>query len=326
MSKIWKILVGLIAIIIVLALGVGGWVYTQLQPVDPQKVEKVSFVVPRGQSTTQIGYRLQEAGLLKNSLLFRFVVKQQNLAGKIQAGTFAISPSMNPMEIAQALTQGTNDTWVKVLEGWRVEEVADAFAEADLPAFNRDEFLSLAKDEEGYLFPDSYLVPKDSTAVTIHELLRDTFDKKVVKGLESEIAASGHSLKDVVIMASLVQREAKGEDQMRMVAGILWNRIGGHIGLNVDATLQYIRGYDPIEQTWWASPRVVDKASTSSFNTYKYVGLPPRPIANPGLEAIQAVLEPTITDNLFYMHDARGGVHYARTLDEHNRNVQMYLR
>jgi UPF0755 protein len=326
MSKILKFLLGSLFFISVIAAGIGAWVYLQLQPADPAKTDKVSFIVPKGQSTIQIGYRLQEAGLIKNSLLFRFVVKQQNLAGRIQAGTFKVSPNMTPGEIAQALTQGTNDTWVKTLEGWRVEEIADALDKAELEYFDRDEFLALAKDEEGYLFPDTYLVPKEATATMIHELLRDTFDKKVAKGLSEEIAASGHSLKEVVTMASLVQREAKGSEQMKMVAGILWNRIDGHIGLNVDATLQYIRGYDPVEQTWWASPRVSDKTSTSSFNTYKYVGLPPRPIANPGLEAIKATLQPTITDNLFYLHDARGGIHYARTLDEHNRNVQMYLR
>jgi UPF0755 protein len=326
MSKIWKILIGVIVVITLLGGAGAFYIYSQLQPVTSEHTEKTSFIIPKGQSIIQIGRRLQEAGLIKNGLVFKFIVQQKNLNNKIQAGTFMLAPNMTPGEIATALTQGTNDIWVTVLEGWRVEEIADAFDQPDLPEFDKEEFLELAKDEEGYLFPDTYLLPRQASATMVHDLLRRTFDKKISQDLADQIESSGKELKDIVIMASLIQREAKGATQMKMVSGVLWNRIDGGIGLNVDATLQYIRGYDPIEQTWWAPPRVSDKQSTSTYNTYKYAGLPPRPIANPGADAIEAAADPTITDNLYYLHDSRGGIHYARTLDEHNRNVQMYLR
>jgi len=300
--------------------------YQQLQPVSPGKIEAVTFVIPKGQSVTAIGQRLTDAGLIRHPLAFRFVTWRSNLSNKLQAGSFKISPSMSTAQIADKLTQGSNDVWITVLEGWRVEEIAEMIERQEFSEFDQAEFLALAKPEEGYLFPDTYLIQKSATAKTFFQLFRNTFAEKVEEDLAAEIDASGRSLEDIVTIASIVEREASDPDQMRTVAGILWNRIKLGMGLNVDATLQYIRGYDTAQQAWWTPPLIADKESTSPFNTYKYMGLPPHPIANPSLEALKASMNPRASNYLYYIHDTKGQIHFAETLPEHNANVQQYLR
>ncbi len=297
------------------------------QPINPQAQEKSQFVIARGQSINKIGERLTEAGFIRHPLIFRAIVMKNNLGSKLQAGSFLLSPSMSVSEIGQELTKGTSDLWITLLEGWRVEEIADALAQKpELTEFNKQEFLELAQSDEGYLFPDTYLVPRAITSESAYHLFRDTFETKVETGLADEIAASSLPLEKVVILASLIEREARGAEQMRQVSGILHNRIKDGMALNVDATLQYLKGYDKAQQSWWVPPLAVDKQVDSPFNTYKNAGLPPKPIANPGLDAIKAALNPAKTDNYYYLHAPDGSIHYGKTLDEHNANVQKYLR
>ncbi len=326
MKSILKILGLVLLVFIMLAAGIGYYVYDQLQPADSQIKQTTAFVVPKGQAVTVIANRLKEANLIKNPLAFRLVVKMKKLENQIQAGSFELSPSMTLGELAIQLTEGTNDLWITIPEGWRAEEIADMLEKQSLTDFNKAEFLELATANEGYLFPDTYLIPKLATSQTIYNLLTDTFERKVTTGLETELENSSHSLTENMIMASIVQREAKGYEQMRHVAGILWHRIDINMALQADATIQYAKGYNQIEKTWWATPTASDRTFQSPFNTYLTPGLPPHPIANPGLEAIKATLDPIKTDDLFYIHDRQGVLHYAKTLEEHNQNIQQYLR
>ena len=152
--------------------------------------------------------------------------------------------------------------------------------------------------------------------------------------MADEIEASDRGLNDIVKMASLVQREARGPKggnldpvEMKMIAGILWKRIEIGMVLNVDASLQYVKGYDKQQQSWWSTNGIVAiKDSSSPYNSYKYAGLPPTPICNPGAFALEAAINPTPSDYLYYLHDNDGKVHYAKTLQEHNQNVDTYLR
>ena len=296
------------------------------RPVDPQTQEKERFVIPKGQAVSVIGSRLQTAGLIKNSLVFQVIVKKENLDNKIQAGSFDLSPNMSTAEIAFELTQGTNDIWVTIPEGWRREEIAQSLAEQELEVFSADEFLSLTAGDEGRLFPDTYLIPRQASAEQIGLLLGQTFERKVVKGLADEIVSSDYSFDEALVMASIVEREARGEEELPVVAGILWNRVELGMPLQADATLQYIKGYSGVEDSWWVPPTAADKTLNSIYNTYRYPGLPPQPIANPGLMAIEAALHPAVTDYLYYLHDRTGEIHYARTLEEHNKNVATYLQ
>jgi UPF0755 protein len=144
--------------------------------------------------------------------------------------------------------------------------------------------------------------------------------------LADDIEKSPHDFDDILTMASIVEREARGYEEMRNVAGILWNRIDLGMPIQADATLQYVKGYNEQTKAWWTPPLAEDKKLNSPFNTYLNPGLPPRPISNPGYDAIRATLNPVDTDNIFYLHDQDGGIHYAESLEEHNANVQKYLR
>lgn len=311
-------LVGVVAVVVIAT--------AMLQPINASDEQVQQFVVGKGQGTNAIGQNLVEAGLIRHPLLFRYVVWQKGLAGKIQAGSFDLSPSMSTAEIARSLTQGTEDVWITIPEGWRTEEIAAMVERQNLPLFDADEFIALAKPSEGYLFPDTYLIPRQITAQQLYEVLTNTFSRKIEQGLASELAASEHSLEEIVVMASLVEREAQSERDMQHVAGILWHRIELDWPLQVDATLQYATTRQAKNGEWWTPPTAADKQIASPYNTYQNLGLPPAPISNPGLNAIKAAAQPLETENLFYLHDRQGVMHYATTLEEHNQNVERYLR
>ncbi len=321
--KLWFSLPLILLMIFVLA---GAGFLSLSGPADKTMVETQRFVIPKGQAVSIIADRLEEAGLVRNSLVFRLIVKSEGVGSSIQAGSFDLSPSMSAKEIAQQLTQGTHDLWVTIPEGWRREEIAQSIADQQLEVFDEDEFLTLTRGKEGRLFPDTYLVPRQISTAQVVEMLEQTFERKVIEGLEAEITASTHDFDEALIMASIVERESRGYEEMRMVAGVLWNRVEIGMALNADATLQYIKGYSSVEDSWWVVPTAADKQLTSAYNTYRYAGLPPTPIANPGVNAIKAALNPASTDYFYYLHDRAGNIHFARTLEEHNANVVEYLR
>lgn len=288
--------------------------------------QNIRFVIPKGQALTIIASRLEESGLIKSKWAFRFAVYKNNLANKIQAGSFELSANMNTWQIAQILTMGTDDTWITLPEGWRREEIAESLDKQGLNNFKVEEFLSLSKGLEGQLFPDTYLVPREITSAQFLSLLKNTFATKVTTGLSEALSANEMSLNEVLTLASLVQRESASDMEMPLVAQILLNRLEIDIPLQVDATLQYVQGYNKTEASWWQTPLAEDKKLDSLYNTYQYAGLPPGPICNPGISAIEAVLNPSPTKALYYIHDNSGKIHTANSLDEHNANINKYLR
>ena len=321
-----KNLLPILTMLLVLVVGLGGYLSIFSQSVTQGAVDKTQFVIPRGQAVSVIANRLKDEGLIKSSLIFRLLVKQQGLENKLQSGSFQISSNMTPAQIALNLTQGTNDVWVTILEGWRREQVAASLTEYNLNNFDAQEFLDLTVGQEGQIFPDTYLFAKESTAAAIYRVIQSNFEKRVRVGLEAEIEQSARNFDDALIMASIIEREAKGYEEMRHVAGILWNRYDIDMALQADATLQYAKGYNAQTKSWWEPPTSADKKLNSPFNTYLHFGLPPDPVSNPGLEAIKAALKPLKTTDFFYLHDSSGGIHYGQNLGEHNANVQQYLR
>lgn len=324
-KKLLLTLTGGLVLVVVLLLAVAFWVWLQLQPVAAGSTEQQRFVVAKGQSLIATANSLHEQGLIKQPQVFRYYSQFEKLDTSMQAGSYELTPSMSTPEIARALTQGTEDVWITLPEGWRREEVATYLASQELESFDEEEFLALTANKEGYLFPDTYLVPREATAQQLFNLLTGTFDQKITIGLAEELAASELSEQQVVTLASIVEREGRGETDMRHVSGILLNRMDIGMALETDATLQYIGGANA-QGEWWAPPSVALKQMASPYNTYLYPGLPPAPIANPGLSAIKAVLDPIESDDIFYIHDTIGVPHYAKTLEEHNANVNKYLR
>lgn len=322
-----KILLTLVILLLIAGGAVFGLYKWYFSPVSQANTnENLEIVIPKGASVNKIANILHENNLVRHPLVFRIAVKLNNLDAKLQAGTFEISPALNPSQIAQKLTEGTQDAWITIIEGWRVEEIADYLATQNLSAFEKSEFLTMTASLEGKLYPDTYLVPKEITAEAIVNLLTRTHQQKVLEELSEEIAGSHLTEHEIITMASLLEREARGLDQMRRVAGILYNRLEIGMPLQVDATLQYAKGYDLAKDTWWTPPTAIDKSIASPYNTYKNPGLPQGPICSPGQEAVKAVLDPIASDDLFYLHAPDGSIHYGQTLDDHNANVNRYLR
>lgn len=301
------------------------WFFYNLRPVVKIPAQEKLFVIPKGQSTKVIIARLEDEKLIRSATAMNYYLYFLHQRGTFQAGSFRLSPSMTPAQIVEQLQHGTLDTWVTIPEGWRAEEIADAMKQALGQSFDSEIFIKKAKPFEGYLFPDTYLISLTATPDDILTLFSKNFAKKIATLPEVPREQKRPSI-DTMIVASIVERESKTSEDRKIVAGILWKRLDNNWPLQIDATLQYAKGYNKKEKTWWSSPTIEDKKLDSPFNTYKHPGLPPHPICNPGLESIHAALFPTRTDYLYYISDEQGITHYAKTLEEHNANVVKYLR
>lgn len=302
----------------------------ELEPAAPNSGATTKlFVVTPSEPLVTIAQNLKKENLVKNAFAFRLLVAQMGISKNVQAGDFRLSAAMNAREIARELTHGAIDIWITLPEGMRIEEQAQRleeklkFGSNEKYQFDKDEYIKLA--QEGYMFPDTYLIARDAAASDVSQRLRQTFDEKVGQLLAKK-GKNNLTEEEVVILASLVERESKSSQERPIIAGILFNRLNSGMALQVDATVQYAKGYDANENTWWPQVTSSDYQTVKSrFNTYLYPGLPPGPIASPGLESLQAAAEPVQTDYFYYLHDSDGKVHYARTIEEHNRNIKEFL-
>jgi len=304
-----------------LLIGLFLWYWLQMLPVSENGQEK-NFIVSKGQSLSQIAANLKKEGLIRSPLAFKITVIRLGLSKKIQAGYFNISPKSSTSQIALILTHGSADVWVTFPEGERIEEIAQKLKE--VLGISENEFLKFAK--EGYMFPDTYRIPKQATGQEVAKMMLDNFQRRFDNSLRLEAQKKGLTLEEVVILASLVEREAKFEEDRSKVAGILIKRYRSSLPLEVDATVQYALGYQKDEQTWWKKTLTsVDLEVSSPYNTRKNVGLPPAPIANPGLSAIKAVIYFQETPYIYYLSDSQGKIHYAKTLEEHVENIKHFF-
>ncbi len=307
----------------VLAAGIFFWQLNS-DPVSSQDRNSQEFVVTRGESVKSVALALAQKKLIRNWLVFILETKLLGAEGQIQAGSFKLSPSLSVSEIIKRLNHGTQDVWVTIPEGWRKEEIASRLEnQLGLSAVT---FLSTA--QEGYLFPDTYAFPARATVSQIIKLMTDNFQQKVLTLNNLAFAPgkrfSGLSLKEVVILASLVERETKQPKDRSLVAGILIKRLQQDWPLEVDASLQYALG--SADNGWWKKDLTADDlAVISPYNTRKNKGLPPAPISNPGLASLRAVFSPQESAYWFYLSDKNGNMHYAKTLEEHEANIKKYL-
>lgn len=207
---------------------------------------------------------------------------------------------------------------VTIPEGLSVKQIGEILENAKL--FSKDEFIKIAQKEEGYLFPDTYRFYKDAKPEDVVLKMKENFNKKITSEILSEIQKTNRALSEVVVMASMLEEEVRSTEDRKIVAGILWKRLDQEMGLNVDAALTYILGRASNELT------LGDLKYDSPYNTYRYRGLPPTPISNPGLDAISAAANPEQSRYFYYLTDKDGAVHYAVTLEEHALNKRKYLR
>lgn len=293
-----------------------------ISPVNSQNTQTVNFTIVMGDTTAKISQNLQSKGLIRSSLAFEILVKISGSAGKIQAGDFSLSPSMDNEEILHHLMLGIADKKVTLLEGWRDEEMAQKLHNE--LGINQAEFLQQAKP--GYMFPDTYSFNNSATVTEIISTLENNFNSKYTPSLKQQIEKQGLTPDQGVILASIVEREARSSQARTMVASILLKRLKIGMPLNTDASVQYILGFQQNENSWWKKELAPEDFKINSpFNTYLYSGLPPGPICNPSLGALEAVANAdSSTPYLYYYHDSQGVAHYAKTLEEQNQNVANY--
>ncbi len=302
-----------------------------LAPISKSKDSKpIIIVVKQGEAFQDVAASLQKQGLIRSVFAFRLLVAQMGISKSIQAGDFRLNQSMSARDIAQELTHGAIDVWITLPEGQRIEEQAEIiaaklqFGQNSQYHFDKREYIKTAS--EGYMFPDTYLIPKDATTQEVTSKLKQTFVEKVSTDILNKGADNNLTPKEVITLASIIEREAKGDREKPIIAGILLNRIKISMALQVDSTVQYAKGYSSGSATWWPQVSTDDYRSVKSpYNTYLAPDLPPGPIANPGLESIRAAAFPQDTPYFYYLHDSKGKIHYAKTAQEHNRNIQNFL-
>ncbi len=309
-----------VAIIVVLIVASVIWWKNGTSPADSKDNTAKIFIVEPGQGVKAIAKNLKDEGLIKDQVAFFLLTKQTGLANKIQAGSFRLNPSMSANEIANQLTKGTLDIWVTVPEGQRAGEIADTLKKS-MPGYN-DSWRAELEKNEGYLFPDTYLFPKEANIETIISIMRDNFESKYAT---LDTSKSKLTQAQIVTLASLIEREARHAEDRPKVSSVINNRLDIGMKLDLDATLQYIRGFDRNQNRWWTTNiGNADKASNSPYNTYKFAGLPPGPISNPGLSALEAAINPVKTPYLYYITDKNGVNRYAEDIDGHEANISKY--
>jgi UPF0755 protein len=278
------------------------------------------LTIVKGESTSDAATQLAEAHIVSHASSLELILRLSGASGKIQAGTYLFESKENAFAIAHRLASGAYGLppiSITFPEGVTVRDIAAKVSEVLSPDVANDVRTS-GKPQEGYLFPDTYQFTGDATADSILKTMRANFDAKTAS-LSADVQASGHSLADIVTLASLVEKEARTDENRRIVAGVLWNRLAKHMPLQVDAVFGYINNRDTY------SPSLADLQIDSPYNTYLHGGLPPGPICNPGLVSILAAIHPTVTKYLYYLTDRNGVMHYATTYAEHQVNQQKYL-
>ena len=290
------------------------------------------FEVSEGEAVGSVANRLGELGLIRDSRAFLDYLIYMGMDTSLQAGSYELSSSMSIIDIARDMQDSSPlDVVFVILPGWRMEEIAaslptsglDATPEEFLSAARnplREPFLADASTNEGFLLPDRYILPRSTDADDLVETLVRNFALHLTVQLKNDIENQGLTVYQAVVIASLIERESIKEDEMPIIASVFLNRWNAGWKMESDPTVQYAIGTDG---NWWPNPlTALDLDFDSPFNTYLYPGLPPAPIANPSLNALEAVANPASTNYFFFRAQCDGsGYHnFAETLEEHINN------
>ncbi len=303
------------------------------------------FIIGKGQTVNQISQNLYDAGLIKSKFNFEVYVWLAKQETKIKSGEYNLSPNLTVREIVKILTAGeslSKERKITIVEGWNINDIDKYLQDnAIVPAnkfsdiaksriknqelrIKNSEFLGDAPPSaslEGYLFPDTYRIFKDAVAEDIVKKMLINFNAKLTDEMRAEIARQGRTIFEVVTMASIIEKEVRTPEDMKIVSGIFWDRIKYGQPLESCATLAYILGVNKEQYS------IEDTKIDSPYNTYRNPGLPPGPICNPGLNAIKAAIYPQYTGyNYFLNRQDTGETVFSKTLDEHNRNKAKYLK
>lgn len=305
---------------------------------------EATFTVESGELPTDIAVRLERDGFVSDSDLFLTLLKCRHASETIQAGDHVIRKNMTMDEIVTALQRGTQrGITVTIRPGWRAEQIAEYLAGLNLPQFDKDEFTRLVQNGnfdydfisdrpkdapssvEGFLFPETYNVLQAITAEQLINRFLSEYAKRITPEMRARAAADKLTLFEVMTLASIVEREAVKPEEAPVIAGVYMNRVDKGMLLNADPTVQYAVGFTKETKQWWPLLPLASYAKINSpYNTYIYTGLPPAPICEPGLSAIQAALEPAKTDYFYFLAKGDGTHVFAKTLEEQNANMAKY--
>lgn len=307
------------------AISMGMW--SVLGPVGGNSTE-VLFVVPQQPVDFDVPHALYTQKLIRNEAVFGIFMALFGPGKTVAPGGYRLTLTMTAWAIVTKLTSPPQWVWVSVREGLRKEQIGEHLAtmlgwsmdqEKEWNAFREDS----AEYREGVYFPDTYLLPSDEPVAVVAQRFIDHFNEKVGPYID-KFTAQNVKWTTAIKIASLIERESGGDSDKALIAGIIWNRLDKDMRLEIDATLQYIKGDS--EDGWWQRVVPADKYLESPYNTYRNKGLPPGPISNPGLKAIDAVLNSETTDCVFYLHSSDRQIHCAVTYEEHLENIKTYLQ
>jgi len=275
--------------------------------------------VEDGTHLLQLSQKLQEDNVVRSPFWFRLVAITLGGERRMRAGQYLMARPQSSFVIAWRILHGNHGIEtikMTIPEGFNVARITDLFDDR-FPSFDREFFLDNAP--EGYLFPDTYFMPITATASSTIKLMQDNFSRQIKKEFPEE-NFDGHRLGEIIIMASIIESEAKSAEDRDIISGILWKRLELDLPLQVDAAFVYVNGKTTKELT------KADLGIDSPFNTYKYKGLPPTPISNPGLESIKAAINPAETKYLYFLTGDDGKMHYSETFEDHVEKKSKYIK
>ncbi len=277
--------------------------------------------IPEGTSITRAGLLLVDANIVRHGELLRACYYLMSDTAQIQSGTYKFDTRQNACGVAYRLVggvYGTSRIKITIPEGSHNRDIA-RIVQSKIPEFNVDEFIARAKDKEGYLFPETYFFYDGLTPDALINRMNTQYES-IMEPLRESIKKSGYTERQIIIMASLLEREANNATEAKIISGILWKRMENNIALQVDAPFLYYLNKTSSQLT------LTDLRTDTVWNTYTNRGLPPAPIGNPGQDMILAAINPSTTKYLYYLHDNNGGVHYGITYADHLANKNKYLR
>ncbi len=335
----WLVRVGVILLILVLA---GGYfaaisIVSLYEPVDPASSKKLKVTIPTGSSTEDIGLILKEQGLIKNETMFRLLARWYGKDSQLKAGEYELTPAMSLAEVLEKIAQGKVTTRsFTVPEGYAVEDIirlldSKGFAsERDLRQALKDTSLlekfgwggalQGAQPFEGYLFPDTYRVETGTPPRELVNIMLKRMFEVWSPELQGRAEEMGLNIHQVLTLASIVEKEAKVDSERPIIAGVYWNRFKKGMKLDADPTVRYALGKFKEPLTY------ADLKVDSPYNTYRNTGLPPGPIASPGLKSILAVLHPDDVPYFYFVAREDGTHIFSRTLKEQNQNIAKLRR
>jgi UPF0755 protein len=339
-----------LALLLVTGLVLVIYYYTKVNRSATDDSHEIPFTITKGLSTKEIASQLEEADIISNENIFIIYSKIHNAGNKIQAGEYVLNSNMTVAEIVEVLTAGkvvSNSKNITIIEGLTNKQIGNYLVNRGVVK-SYAEFEKVLTDNnfifkfnppavnykyEGFLFPDTYTLSKENTAADLVSKMLNNFQSKMTDQMISDIEKQDRTLGEVIILASIIEKEVgrnketitaadieEMKTERKIVASVFYNRLEAGMGLESDATVNYVTGKSDRSVT------IEDTKINSPYNTYRYKGLPPGPISNPGIDSIMAAIYPADTDYVYFLNSPDGKAYFAKTLAEHNENRAKYLR